>query len=399
MAEPTIMEFRQGADEYRRQLVDEILPWWLNHAIDETSGGLFTCIGDDGQVVAHDKYVWSQARALWTFSAAFNRIRRRREYLAAANRLFKFLMAHGRSDEGDWHFCLSRTGKVKEGPRSIQTDAFAICALAEYARASGKSEAVDAAMASFERSLWKILHPGSYETHPYPLPKGTKVHRVSMQFSLAYCELGKLTGRQDVLSEGMRLCDDVLDNFRRPRLKALVEYLSLENELLRGPIGSYCGPGHGIETAWFQLENLRGMDAQPQRERALDVMRWSLQRGWDSRHGGLLLGVDLKGREPFLPHSRAKLWWPHCEALCGTLMAHEACGEPWCLEWYDKVHEWSYAHFPNKKHGEWTQRLDRTGKPMDAVVALPVKDPFHLPRAMIYAIETLDRLSGKVTQK
>jgi N-acylglucosamine 2-epimerase len=39
--------------------------------------------------------------------------------------------------------------------------------------------------------------------------------------------------------------------------------------------------------------------------------------------------------------------------------------------------------------GEWRQRLDRKGKPMTTVVALPVKDPFHLPRALILSLEVL----------
>jgi N-acylglucosamine 2-epimerase len=41
--------------------------------------------------------------------------------------------------------------------------------------------------------------------------------------------------------------------------------------------------------------------------------------------------------------------------------------------------------------GEWRQRLDRRGDPISTVVALPVKDPFHLPRAAILAVQLLDR--------
>jgi hypothetical protein len=35
--------------------------------------------------------------------------------------------------------------------------------------------------------------------------------------------------------------------------------------------------------------------------------------------------------------------------------------------------------------GEWTQWLDRQGRKM-ASAGLPVKDPFHLPRALIYLL-------------
>jgi N-acylglucosamine 2-epimerase len=215
-----------------------------------------------------------------------------------------------------------------------------------------------------------------------------------MQFSLAFHEIGKSLRDEALLREGLALTDDVLDHFRRPERQALVEYLALDNRPLPPPVGTLVSPGHGIETAWFQLENLRGRADPDRAAKALDVMRWSFEKGWDPEYGGLFLYRDLEGGEPWLPNGDKKIWWPHCEALCGALMAHEACGEPWALDWYWKVHDWSFAHFADREHGEWTQRLDRTGRRVSDVVALPVKDPFHLPRAAIYCVETLARLTS-----
>ena len=73
--------------------------------------------------------------------------------------------------------------------------------------------------------------------------------------------------------------------------------------------------------------------------------------------------------------------------------AYEHCREQWCLDWYDRVHEYTFSHFPDREHGEWTQRLSREGKPIAEVVALPVKDPFHLPRALMMCIDVLQRLA------
>jgi N-acylglucosamine 2-epimerase len=44
------------------------------------------------------------------------------------------------------------------------------------------------------------------------------------------------------------------------------------------------------------------------------------------------------------------------------------------------------------QHGEWRQKLQRDFTPMTGVVALPVKDPFHLPRSLILQIERLEGL-------
>jgi len=45
--------------------------------------------------------------------------------------------------------------------------------------------------------------------------------------------------------------------------------------------------------------------------------------------------------------------------------------------------------------GEWVQIRDRAGKPEDKVVALPVKDPYHITRAFMHAIQCLGRLESR----
>ena len=64
------------------------------------------------------------------------------------------------------------------------------------------------------------------------------------------------------------------------------------------------------------------------------------------------------------------------------------------MEWYENVHEWSWAHFPMPECGEWWQRLDHRGNRMTELIALPVKDPFHLPRAATLIVELLEGRRG-----
>ena len=85
------------------------------------------------------------------------------------------------------------------------------------------------------------------------------------------------------------------------------------------------------------------------------------------------------------------MWWPHTEALYSLLLAYHLSREEWCLHWYERVHGYAWMHYPVPVHGEWTQRLDRRGNKLNETVALPVKDPFHLPRALIYCIEGVEQ--------
>ena len=57
--------------------------------------------------------------------------------------------------------------------------------------------------------------------------------------------------------------------------------------------------------------------------------------------------------------------------------------------------DWAFPRYPVPEHGEWRQRLDHEGRPYDLFLVLPVKDPFHLPRALLVGIETITRLQAK----
>jgi N-acylglucosamine 2-epimerase len=171
---------------YRAELLERTVPFWLKHALDRENGGILTCISDEGQVLSTDKYMWSQLRAIWTFSALYNMIEARQEWLDAARYIFNFAKQHGRDDMGRWVFAVDASGKVLQGATSIYADGFAIYGLTELARATGSQDAISLALETYENVQQRLARPGSYETAPYPIPEGVKAHGVSMIFSLVF---------------------------------------------------------------------------------------------------------------------------------------------------------------------------------------------------------------------
>jgi len=388
------MNFRQLLEFYRHHLLDDVVPFWLKHAVDRECGGLNTCIRDDGSLISHDKYMWSQLRAIWTFSALYNRIEQRAEWLDVARNVFEFAAAHGRDEQGRWVFRCSREGEILEGATSIYADGFAIYGFTEYARATGEQRAVDLALETY-RSVQRRLAAGDTPTAPYEIPPGAKTHGISMIFSLCFHELGQLLGDREIQQAAMYHHGEVMDHFRRPERRMLFEYITLDNQLrLDEPWGRTVVPGHAIESMWFQIHIARDAHLAERIRQACECIQWHIELGWDEPYGGILLGLDSEGIDPpYWKHADVKVWWPHTEALYALLLAYEHCREDWCLEWYWKVHDYSFSKFPVPEHGEWTQRLDRQGNKIETVVALPVKDPFHLPRALIYCIDVLGRLA------
>jgi N-acylglucosamine 2-epimerase len=376
---------------YRAELLERTVPFWLTHAIDWEQGGICTCISDTGKVLSTDKYMWSQLRAIWTFSALFNRIEARQEWLDAARHIFEFVKRYGRDSQGRWVFAVDAHGNILQGATSIYADGFAIYGLTEFARATGSQEAIDLALATYQNVQQRLAQPGSYETAPYPLPEGVKAHGVSMIFSLVFHELGLLLDDETILAAGKYHAEEVMTAFLQPGYP-LYEYIHLENSLIDSAQGRAIVPGHAIESMWFMIHIYRHWGDTHRIEQAVSAIRWHMEYGWDETYGGILLARDVAGGDPWWPFADSKLWWPHTEALYALLLSYEQSGEDWALDWFTKVHNYAFHHYPVAGYGEWTQKLDREGRPFTQTVALPVKDPFHLPRALINVINLLERL-------
>jgi len=374
---------------YQALLLDGIVPIWARQGVDAECGGVLSCMKEDGTRLSTDKFVWSQARWVWVCSALYNRIEQRPEFLQWARATIEFLLRHGRDEHGRWVYRTTREGQVLEGATSIYSDCFVVYGLSEYCRAVHAPELLNLAQRIFADIQRRIEAPDFKETAPYTLPPNRRNHGVPMILTEVAGELARTTADTEIQRAADRYADLVMNRFVRPERRCLLEFLDRNYGEVPPPEGTFVMPGHAIESMWFIMHRALVRGDQALARRAAEVMRWHLESGWDREFGGLFLGIDAEGQSPFMANSEVKLWWPHTESLYGLLLGHSLTGESWCQEWYERVHEWSFAHFPMPEIGEWRQRLDRQGKPMDAFVALPVKDPFHLPRAVILILQLL----------
>jgi hypothetical protein len=109
-----------------------------------------------------------------------------------------------------------------------------------------------------------------------------------------------------------------------------------------------------------------------------------LRHGLDREHGGLLYFTDLRGLPAQEYWHDMKFWWPHCEAIIATLLAWQLTGDAKYARWHALVHDWSFAHFPDREHGEWFGYLHRDGSVSQRAKGNLFKGPFHLPRMLWY---------------
>ncbi len=381
----------------RKHLRQQVLPFW-EPLWSDAGRGLPTCVDDAGRVLADDRWLWSQWRAVWVCARIYQTIDRDKIWLERARLLAEFCARHGWvEDAPGWALVVSPDGRVLRGHESIYVDAFAVYGLSELATASGESHWLDLARRTADAALAHLREPPSRWAHfPYPIPAGHQPHGVPMIWSLKLAALAAAGGGEVYADAAMRFADQVWSDFHDPMEQRILETTRVGGGKGDGEVGEVTVPGHAIEGLWFQDVVRRGLarGGEISAEIIRRAMRRHLELGWDGAGGGgLLLAVDGAGRpvaDTAWAFADTKLWWPQAEALVASLLAWQGGGEAYWVNHYARLWRLCLEHYVDWERGEWRQKLRRDLQPLSGTIALPVKDPFHLPRSLILQIEMLE---------
>ena len=150
----TNRRMEQLSREFRSALLDDTIPFWLNHSTDRQFGGYTTFLDRKGDVLCPDKPMWVQGRIGWVMARLYNDIEKRPEWLAASKHAVDFILAHGFDTDGRVFYSVTREGKPLRKRRYLFAEIFAIMAFAEYGKAAG-----DAAIAG-EVQAAHAVRPG-----------------------------------------------------------------------------------------------------------------------------------------------------------------------------------------------------------------------------------------------
>lgn len=379
---------------YRDGLLEDTMPFWMKHTIDRECGGFLNYLDQDGTVLCTDKPVWVLGRFIWLTAMLYNNVEKRPEWLEAARHGIDFMEKHCFDTDGRMFFRVTREGKPLLKRRYMFSETFGLLGLSEYGLAAQDEERIERA-----RKLFKLLvcyrnNPELLPPKMYPQTRGDKSHAMAM-ILLNVAQQMRKTG-DDVLYED--IIDDCLTevfrDFMKYDEKALLETVGPNGERLDGPVGRCVNPGHAIETAWFVMEEYRHRKDKELLEKACVILDWSLESGWDEEFGGILYFVDVEGKPPEQYEHDMKLWWPHNEAIYACLLAHHLTGEAKYEQWHEKLHDYSYAHFPDKQNGEWFKYLRREGAVSSTVKGNNWAGPYHLPRMQYNCWCLLEEMRG-----
>ena len=106
-----MVDFNLLAAQYKSELLDRVMPFWMENSIDKEFGGYFTCIERNGEVYDTDKFIWLQGREVWMLATLYNKVEKKQEWLDAAIQGAEFLKKYGHDGQLNWYFSLDREGR------------------------------------------------------------------------------------------------------------------------------------------------------------------------------------------------------------------------------------------------------------------------------------------------
>jgi len=378
---------------YKKELLESVIPFWEQHCIDEKYGGYFNFLERDGSVYDTDKYMWMQWRIVYMFATLAETkyaTEKRELWLDIARQGYEFLVDKGQDKKGAYYFALNREGKPIIAPYNIGSDFFAIMACAALYKASGEKKHQKSAFDSITNVLNRMENPKGIwnkrlPANPKRINHGDFMAKINLGTVLKTC-----IGGPGFDQQAIDAVDTVLGKFWNEKHKIIFENINMDYSFdLESCDGRHIVPGHGFESMWMVLQHSEIYDRPEIIPKSCEIIESLLEFAWDKKYGGIFYFMDVQGKPNNELTWDMKLWWVHNEALIAVLYAYRLSKDKKFWEWFKRIDDWTWSHFPDREFSEWYGYLDRRGEPTHYLKGGKWKTFFHLPRCLVECIEQL----------
>jgi mannose/cellobiose epimerase-like protein (N-acyl-D-glucosamine 2-epimerase family) len=364
---------------------------WPPDRIDPRGGFLVQPMADDAEPTPPWR-TFTQARVTW-FHASLALAGAGPDHEEAAAWGTRLLQERlWDADHGGFVFELDPDGRATDDTKHLYTHAFALFAVAQWAKGTGGAAALRFANEIFDliEERWQPLdRRGRPEVYPrqWSAPSGT--WRQSYDAPLHLLEA----------------CTVLAEATARPVVRAVVADLVsfLGAELARPPCGTcpavyergwQAAPptrhaisyGHECERISMVLRavDVIGEDPAPWLDRFERLTSHLAAVAVDRRRGGLYFAGP-----PCRPAwHRQKLWWVQAEALLALHSVHRRRPTPLTAHLLDSTLRWIERHQHDPVTGDWHVEVNGT-VPADHPIAGPWKEPYHQGRALLALTDQL----------
>lgn len=364
-------------------LVESILPFWTEYAVDP-DGGFYGTVMNDGRAVESDKGAILNARILWTFSRAY-RIYGIPQYKEIADRAADYFKQHFIDRKyGGVFWTVDSEGALKDGTKQTYANAFGIYGLSEHFRATGDLSSLDAAKGIFQllqKHSHDAVRKGYFEVFNRDWSRSdakgidgrdsaTKTMNTHIHVMEAYTNLYFAWPVSEVKASILELLDILQTKLYDPAGKHLILFCDDDWNVIETE-ASY---GHDIETSWLMCESAEAVGD----EALLDKVR---RQAVEMVDVALTEGMNEDGAMKLEEERRTYQWWTGCEAVVGCINAWQITGQE---KYFDAaVKNWNFCceHFIDSENGGWFKELDANYLPVPSSPKLSIWNcPYHNAR-------------------
>jgi N-acylglucosamine 2-epimerase len=380
----------------KNHLLNEIMPFWEERTYDKKWGGYLTCFDRKGDITDTNKYIWFQGRQLWMFSALYNQFHEKKWLdLAAHGR--KYLVEEAYAKDGRWNYQLDQKGNVTEGTISIFTDLFVLSGLAEFAIAADSDIDIDLISRAYKKIEENVYNPDFKDIYHNTWSPKYKRHSVYMITMIVAPIVGKLLGDDRTRPLIDHCLENILYLFAKDEHEALFESIGKKGEYIDESEGHIIYPGHVFESCWACIQEGRRRKDKSIVDRAVQIVDWVYKKSVDNEYGGIYSYLDATSDEPEqLDWNKEtnmswhdKNFWVNAEAIAITsIVAMEKQSKKY-FDNFNSILNWCYQKFYDHEYGEWYAELYRNGSIKLADKGTKWKAAYHVPRAMLIAMNEL----------
>jgi mannobiose 2-epimerase len=387
------------------ELTGNVLPFWSSTALDPHHGGIHGLVSNDLRVDdTVERTAVLCARVLWSFSAAAHALDEP-EYLKTAQLAHDYLLAHFLDPvHGGVFWSVDADGQVVNDRKQTYAQAFAVYALAEYARATGTDEPLRLAASLVdlvEEHCSDFVHGGYVEARARdwspigdvrlslkdlnaPKSMNTLLHVME-----GWTTFVRVTGDPAARERLAALTTTMLDHVLDEKTGAFRLFL----DMAWRPLSDAVSFGHDIEGAWLLVAAARAVgdpDLLARAESAAVLLAEAVLRNGRDAEGAVLYEYQPAGPSGPAHIDRDSHWWAQAEGAVGFLEAHRITGDLRFLQATQSCWDVIEAHHVDRVHGDWFKVLDAQRRPKpDSPKVGPWECPYHHARA---CLEIIDRL-------
>ena len=419
MTEELLQRCRQ---EMHHHLTNELLPFWMQRAIDPTNGGFITHFDQYGNDSGEDeKSLIAQTRSIYTYASAHRAGYGDGKLADFARHGVDYLLSRmWDEDYGGFYWMTDRKGDVLNDQKIVYGQSFAIYCLSEYTLATGDLRGVDYAQRTFDllqKYAADTCYGGYFEmfTRDWTL-KGPgaaggdrKTLDAHMHLMEAFTTLYECTQQAIHRRKLLEVIDLLVTKIMHPvhgtgvpqfwanwqvapqiKFDVIWGWDRFTEDGTKREAEDNTSYGHNAEFAWLLLHALfiLNVPIEPYRNQFQKSFSHAVDYGVDWEAGG----VFVEGSHSGQVYDREKEFWQQAEVLIGFLDAYQLLGDEKYWNAYENVHRFVMDKMINHPVGEWWPLMTRQGVPIWTHMSHSWKINYHTVRSVIQSLQRLDKL-------